>query len=309
MFIAFWMSFISMIILIIPLMALSDDPKVVIFSHWMYAHLNNAEYSIALNTTNYIIKTDNIHIYAGTFLLVQRCDLNYNDECSFSKGWLSHDTCTNDNTYCYKCSNACIRAFTTAFFGLLSMFPQMLIDIQRSTEAGDLNCLKWIGQLLAIIGFVSTLISLWQFYYGCFIYAYNDLHNQGYDVNVGLAYTCVFIATWLKPFDFWVHWIVPVSEIHWNPEHPKYSDSNHQRIVPILTDDDNNNNQHDEESDLAFVGKSYHKYKKGYNSKKRVNGDNDNDDDEVINTGTFIVNHDNDDDDIDHDIHTMFGNI
>jgi len=40
MFIAFWMSFIGMIILIIPFMALSDDPKVVVFSHWMNANLN-----------------------------------------------------------------------------------------------------------------------------------------------------------------------------------------------------------------------------------------------------------------------------
>jgi hypothetical protein len=264
MFIAFWMSFIGMIILIIPFMALSDDPKVVVFSHWMNANLNNAEYSISLNTTNNIIKTDNIHLYAGTFLLVQRCDLNYDNECSFSKGWLSHDTCTNDNTYCYKCSNACISTFTTAFLGLLSMFPQMLIDIQRSTEAGDLNCQKWIGQLSAIIGFVSTLISLWQFYYGCYIYAYNDLHNnQGYNVNVGLAYTCVFIATWLKPFDFWAHWIVPVSDIHWNPDdniHIKltccaygissYSSSSSSsssntvllqqgnKVVPVVNDDD-----------------------------------------------------------------------
>lgn len=63
----------------------------------------------------------------------------------------------------------------------------------------------------------------------------------------------MLIATLLKPFDFWAHWVIPVPHKHWDPDHPEYWDENHQKVIRKYTED--------EESGLFFANKPIESFK------------------------------------------------
>ena len=252
-----------MLIQVVPFLALFGDPKLIRFSQWMYAKVPNVNYPLNGNISNIVI--EDITLYAGTFIIVQDCQPNYNDDCSFSKGWLQKGTCdsfNNDQNVCNNCALSFLGTVTTGFLGVFSMIPQMITNLQRSTEQGDFNCQKWLGMVNVLIALFSTLYGLLMFYHNCYRHIINALQNQSdTDVHLGSAYICLIIATLLKPFDFWAHWIVPVSDIHWNPDdntHIKltccaygissYSSSSSSsntvllqqgnKVVPVVNDDD-----------------------------------------------------------------------
>jgi len=263
-----------MLVQIIPFLALFSEPKLIRFSHWMYAKVPHVNYAINGNISNII--DEEIKLYAGTFFIVQDCNPNFDtNDCSFIKGWLQDGTCDsfNGDTYvCNKCAWSFLGTVTTGFLGVFSMFPQMITNLQRSTEQGDFNCQKWLGMVNVLVALFSTLYGLLMFYNDCFRHIVNSLHGQSAELHYGTAYICLIVATLLKPFDLWAHWVVPVSEIHWDPDddinikltccaygissYPSSSSSSssnavllqQNKIVPM----DDKNNKDNSEEDIEF---------------------------------------------------------
>ena len=123
----------------------------------------------------------------------------------------SEDACTN--SYCEDCQDACNAAISSAIIALITCFPTLQTDLQRSTIKGDLNCQKIMGMVTGIVGTLSTLIALSAYADGC----YNNLpENDGAGDEIvwelGPGFTCLLVATFLKPFDFLCHLIVPVEK-------------------------------------------------------------------------------------------------
>jgi len=234
MFAAFWVSFMGAVLLSITFAALSNQASDIRVANWLTA-------AIKMENNSTVIKR---HVYAGSILAVFDCEPKDNPDCPSSweadRYW-TVDACKEHGSYCDNCAQAATSTVTLAFFGLLSMVPQMLVDLQRSTEAGDLNCQKWVGLYAAIFGTLSTLVSLLQCYSQCYANLYSGLKNEfggSISLSLGPAYICLIVATILKPFDLWAHWIVPVPLYHWDPDHPEYFDENHRRTAAEVRKDE-----------------------------------------------------------------------
>lgn len=51
--------------------------------------------------------------------------------------WVNPGLCADHKSYCSSCAKAATSTVTLAFFGLLSMMPQMLVNLQRSTGSDE----------------------------------------------------------------------------------------------------------------------------------------------------------------------------
>lgn len=229
MFWAFWVSFIGMVLHTYTFFSLSTDPQIIKSVHWVYAQVRVTSYIGDFDDAADI--SSKRTFYAGSRVLVSRCSASDDPVCDNEvEDWIDSTVCDDLGSYCPDCADVATSTVSMAFFGLVAMIPQILINLQRSTEAGDFNFQKWIGQAAAIVATVSTIISLIMCYTGCYEKLEDGLGAEGDDVkiSVGSAYWSIVIATMLKPFDFWAHWVVPVPSVHWDPAHPEFWDEKHR---------------------------------------------------------------------------------
>lgn len=126
MFAAFWVSFIGAVLLCITFAALSDQASDIRVANWLKAAIRTNK-----NSTE-ILK----HVYAGSILAVFDCEPKDSPDCPSSweraRYW-TVDACQQHGSYCDNCAQAATSTVTLAFFGLVSMVPQMLVNLQRST--------------------------------------------------------------------------------------------------------------------------------------------------------------------------------
>lgn len=76
------------------------------------------------------------HVYAGSILAVFDCEPKDSPDCpsNWEKArYWTVDACKQHGSYCDNCAQAATSTVTLAFFGLVSMVPQMLVNLQRST--------------------------------------------------------------------------------------------------------------------------------------------------------------------------------
>lgn len=126
MFAAFWVSFIGAALLCITFAALSDQASDIRVANWLTAAIRTDK-----NSTE-ILR----HVYAGSILAVFDCKPKDSPDCPSSweraRYW-TVDACNQHGSYCDNCAQAATSTVTLAFFGLVSMVPQMLVNLQRST--------------------------------------------------------------------------------------------------------------------------------------------------------------------------------
>lgn len=143
-FIAFWLSFTSLILMAVGWAAVSYDRGTVINTAWTIAELKDS--------------TDDgtLTLYGGLRIVSIDCD---GFSCSAdSVRYSNSNECEFD--FCDDCADVASSTVTTAFMGMVTLLPQMSTDLQRSKASGDLNCQKTFGILTGFIGLVSSLAAL-----------------------------------------------------------------------------------------------------------------------------------------------------
>ena len=182
------LSFLALILCIVAVCSLTYDKNQVKSTNWTYGESDTVEY------------------FVGLYEVVVLVDHGEDVEIR----WDDKD-CTDD--YCQDCKNACNSAISTAIIALITCFPTLQTDLQRSTVKGDLNCQKFMGMFTGLMGAFSTLIALSTYADGC----YRNLPDKdpiGSEIvwYLGPGFVCLLVATLLKPIDFLIHLLMPVEK-------------------------------------------------------------------------------------------------
>jgi hypothetical protein len=186
MLVAAGFSLFASILSIVAVIATSLDDDTVMNTNWTYGESDNIKYFVGLEKIVYRANGDTVGVK-----------------------WGSTD-CVDD--YCKDCKSACAASVSFAIINLITSFPTLMTDLQRSTAKGDLNCQKFMGMLTAFIGFVTNLSSLSTYANSCYRnLPSDDPFGDPITFYLGPGFVCILIATMLKPIDFFVHLLTPVS--------------------------------------------------------------------------------------------------
>lgn len=184
-------SFIALIFQLIPVISLDDNTQVLINTRWGFVRFEDVVVSIC--PEDIIVENDGD---------TDRFALD-SSEC---QGLIDEDTCES-------CKDANQAAVSLAVISFITGFVQFMTDLQRSTEAGDLNCQKFMGIATGIAGGLSTLSSLSTYSADCQEKLPNSIDFNGVEEDLrweyGPSFVLLAIASFLKAFDVLCHAIVP----------------------------------------------------------------------------------------------------
>jgi hypothetical protein len=206
MFVAFWFSFLTFILLIIPFCSLSFQESTVIGTNWNRGHV---KLPIDSDLTYYI----------GLRMVTVRCDgISCPDISSFT--W-EEDVCRGN--YCANCKDSVSGTVTSAVLSLITMLPQMGTNLQRSKKEGDMNCQKWMAIFTGVIGIFSNLGTISNYMAGCFNDFPNSYEYLGATYNItyslGPSVWCLIWATIFKALDLIFNLLLPVpASGYWGEE-------------------------------------------------------------------------------------------
>lgn len=205
MFWAFWGSFVSIVLLIIPFLSLGSRTSTVQNCYWTKGKI-----------TNYKNAGMDIDVYCGLRYVSLECD---GSQCPDSlRDTISWDDledkgfCTTE--FCADCQSVVSKTITSAVLSLLTMLPQITTNLQRSKPDGDLHCQKAMGFLTSILGTVGTIITMVNYVNVCYSEVPTSGENEATGVHwmLGPSFWCTLVATFLKIGDAVVNLIVPVPE-------------------------------------------------------------------------------------------------
>merc|ERR1712241_889747 len=108
--------------------------------------------------------------------------------------------------WCKSCRTSAAETVTFALMAVITQVPQMTTDLQRTTVFGDVNCQSTMGFLSSVMGCFSALMALRSFGVTC----YRGLPLEGMsDWHPGMAYLCLWVASFLKLWDAFSPLAVP----------------------------------------------------------------------------------------------------
>ncbi|CAM9291643.1 unnamed protein product, partial [Ectocarpus fasciculatus] len=184
--IASFFSFLSIIFCIVAVCATSLEAETVKNTCWTYGETDNYKYYVGL---------EEIIITGGPG--DDQLELEWSDaQCP--------------DSYCEDCKDATASSVSTAIMSLVTCFPTLATDVQRSTRKGDLNCQKFMALLTGFIGTITTLSALSAYAEGCYK-ELPDTDFNGDDItwSLGPGFSMLMLATILKPIDVILHLLLP----------------------------------------------------------------------------------------------------
>lgn len=190
MLIASLFSLFGLILSLICLIGVSTDADTVMNTAWNIGETTGVDFYIGLNIV--VLDSD------STTVKEEWSDIDCN---IFESG----------SEICDSCSDAATGIISTVVISFLTAITTLQTDIQRSTRAGDLNCQKFMGMLTAALGMITTLYSLSSYVDSC-SRELPDKTAEGENIDwvMGPGFSCLLVATMIKPIDFIAHAIVPV---------------------------------------------------------------------------------------------------
>jgi hypothetical protein len=164
MFIAFWASFISIILLIIPFCSLSYQDSTIMNTYWVKGVAILSKETVGSTYT--FSESTILTYYFGLRHVAVTCDgptCEYLED-SFQVESYNWEDCPDHESHddiCTDCSKTSTATLLSAIFGLVTMLPQITTNLQRSQEQGDLHCQKWWGMFTSFLGiYLSTYLSI-----------------------------------------------------------------------------------------------------------------------------------------------------
>lgn len=227
MFIAFWLSLASFILLVSPGLSLVSNEGLVSWNPWVIVTADPK------STDDFTV-----YYYIGLRYVKMECEGSGCDMVDVSSFQWTDDHChsmaicsdegDNDcSDFCTECQESSFGVFSLAATGAVSVIPQILVNVQRSTARGDLPCQKVVGAFASFLGFVTTAITLIDYLEGCYFNLPVSPSNANVEYQLGAAFWCTLVACILKIFDFITNLIVSV------PEHGYWGEGKDGEVVAV----------------------------------------------------------------------------
>lgn len=189
---AAFLSFISLVFAIVPVVSTSLRNEDVKNTAWTYG------------------ESDDLKIWIGLKKVVYESNSGDGDfqwesnECSSVED-------ENPRSFCNDCKSSCLAAVSMVISNLITTLPNIKGNITRSTPQCDKNCEKSMALITGVVGTLTTLSALSVYADVCGrqlpddIFLYSDI-----DYEIGPGYICLLIATLLKPVDVIINLLTPV---------------------------------------------------------------------------------------------------
>ncbi|KAJ1433827.1 hypothetical protein B484DRAFT_447022 [Ochromonadaceae sp. CCMP2298] len=210
MFVSFWISFVSLVLISVSMASLSYTGSVV-------RDVAFFQGTIKLNESGY---DSSVNFYAGLNAVnIQSCD---DANCPDTTQTWGEASCPDFFVGCDECVAAARGSVSTLIMAFITQIPQLSTDIQRSTVGGDLHCQKTFGIITGIFGTLTTLSALSSFAGSCYRDFDSATDGDTLDKKLGPAFYLLLVATLLKILDVIAHIIVPVPKAgYWRPASSK----------------------------------------------------------------------------------------
>jgi len=142
------------------------------------------------------------------------------DRLSREVEWSDEDACTRSDDrsmkdLCAECRDSMVSK-SSVILSVLTAFPTMATNLQRSTPFGDVNCQKAMGMLMNLVGMLTSLIALLAFRRACYANLPEGKDGLGaIEWTLGPGFRCLMAATLIKFPDAICHFLVPVPKPKW----------------------------------------------------------------------------------------------
>jgi len=138
---------------------------------------------------------------------------NDEDACQRGVGLLSEERLQGQKL-CRDCRDAQFANFALVM-GVVTQFPTLLTNLQRSTRFGDVNCQATMGVLTNIWGFIMTMLSVLLFKQACHGRLPETVGGVRVDWKLGGGFWCLVFATLVKVPDGIGHFLIPTPTQRW----------------------------------------------------------------------------------------------
>jgi hypothetical protein len=205
------------ILCIFALVGMGSSYSALVFGHWIYGKIDLGDYQYEM--------------YFGVSSRVLAIDCSDDAECaSYHQGQgfsdegdgvyaqeQSDDDCTDWDSasldaICEDCKDNQYSEFTL-IMGVVTYWPSLMTNFQRSTEFGDVNCQKFMGIVSTLIGMLTSIMALTGYADACYAALPTSLdigdETISADWSLGGCFNCLIAATVLRLVDLFVHTVVP----------------------------------------------------------------------------------------------------
>lgn len=142
------------------------------------------------------------------------------DTMKWSEACEPNEVTNEPSMYCTDCKDAVTPIYTTAIMSTVAKLGQLLTDLQRSTQKGDVNCQKFMGMFTGFFATATTLAAFQTFSDACYK-TIDDLDTKYYEVTAspGPGYIVMLIMVIFGFVDGFGHCLfkVPVEARNRNP--------------------------------------------------------------------------------------------
>lgn len=154
---SFVLSSIAMVLMILSALGLAQSESLL--SHWGWATAtfegSNEEVELHVGISAFLVELT-ANSPSGSASTTNSVHSWSNTSCTFFQN-------PNGVNVCQKCKDAMPGTAFFIIFSIITQFVQIMINLQRSTPYGDINCQKLMGFVTSTFGFVSGLSSLSTF--------------------------------------------------------------------------------------------------------------------------------------------------
>lgn len=218
---AAFITFLGLALSIYSLLGASTNASLIHAAHWSHGR--------ARITTWY---NGTMDVYIGLNAQLRRltCDDVVCENSAISRGfvdngdghfekiveWRNESSCNADETdACVKCKQSALGTEMTVIGSCITLWPQFITNMQRSTVFGDVNCQSTLGALTTIGGALSSIAALSVFRLHCDKSMPTEISGASCSWNVGPGFICLLFATLLKATDFIYHMVLPTPPARW----------------------------------------------------------------------------------------------
>jgi len=126
--------------------------------------------------------------------------------------------------YCAECQKN-LLTISTLIMSIVSCWPSILTDMQRSTQYGDINCQAFGGVASNLFGFLTSIGAVLGYSQGCYsalpttVQVTSDGKPLLIEIEwrLGPGYICLLLATICKLFDALMHAMLPTPKPRHSP--------------------------------------------------------------------------------------------
>jgi len=199
------------------LVGLGSSYSALVFGHWIYGEIDLAGTStlkMYFGVSSRVLAVDCDDVTLASFL---NEGFSYEGDsiCAMEQ---SDDSCTSPfdsaaiAAMCEDCKDNQYSE-STLIMGVITYWPSLLTNFQRSTEFGDVNCQKFMGIVSTLIGMLTNIMALTGYADACYAALPTSADIDGSSVSaewsLGGCFNCLIAATVFRLVDLFVHTIVP----------------------------------------------------------------------------------------------------